>query len=158
MANFDFPKFDFPFAGADFAKMMGEYKLPAFDLEAVSAAQKKNVEALQTVNRLAVEGFQALAKRQSEILAETVETAQGALKDLMNGAAPEEKAAAQTEFVKASLQKTVANAKELAELTAKANAEAFDVLHKRLLDGLDEVKATFPHANGAVAPKAAKKA
>ena len=59
----------------DPTKIMGEvqnllqqYKLPGLDMEALAATQKKNIEALTTANRTAVEGLQALARRQTEVL------------------------------------------------------------------------------------------
>ena len=54
-----------PFADMDVQKMMGEFKLPNVDVDAVVAAQKKNIEALTSANQLAVEGMQAIARRQA---------------------------------------------------------------------------------------------
>ena len=65
-----------PFADMDVQKMMGEFKLPNVDVDAVVAAQKKNIEALTSANQLAVEGMQAIARRQAEIMRQTVEELQ----------------------------------------------------------------------------------
>src|SRR5512147_2975673 len=54
-----------------------DYKLPGIEVEAVVASQRKNVEALAHASRAAFEGAQAVAKRQGEILQETMnQTAQ----------------------------------------------------------------------------------
>ena len=47
-------EFKNPFLDMDVQKMMGEFKLPNVDVDAVVAAQKKNIEALTSANQLAV--------------------------------------------------------------------------------------------------------
>ena len=49
-----------------------DYRLPGIDLDAVVASQRNNVEALAKASRAAFEGAQAVAKRQAEILQETM--------------------------------------------------------------------------------------
>ena len=69
-----FKSFDFgKFMSFDPAKMARDFRIPGFDMEQILASQRKNVEALTTANRLAAEGFQALARRQSEIVREGME-------------------------------------------------------------------------------------
>jgi phasin family protein len=62
------------------------------------------------------------------------------MRDLTQPGSPEEKIAKQAEVVKGALEKGLSNARELAELMTKANTEAFNVLNKRVADGLDEVR------------------
>ena len=64
-----------PFLEMDVTKLMGEFKVPGVDLDKMADAQRKNVEALTSANQLAAEGFQAVARRQAEILRQTLETA-----------------------------------------------------------------------------------
>ena len=49
-----------------------DYRLPGIDVDAVVASQRNNVEALANASRAAFEGAQAVAKRQAEILQETM--------------------------------------------------------------------------------------
>ncbi|MEE4379111.1 MAG: hypothetical protein V2J55_16595, partial [Candidatus Competibacteraceae bacterium] len=66
-ANFDLGKFDL--GQFDISKMMGNLQVPGFDVNALMATQRKNLEALNAANKKAVESIQAIAKRQAEILA-----------------------------------------------------------------------------------------
>ena len=59
-----------PFAEMDFTKVMAEFKLPHVNVEALVTAQRKNFEAIAAANQLAIEGFQAVAKRQGDIVRE----------------------------------------------------------------------------------------
>ena len=159
-------KAEFPFMGGDFTKMFGDFKMPEFgkmpdmtkmmgefgkmpnlDMDGVMASQKRNFEALSQANKLATEGFQAVAKRQAEIFKETMEQAQSAMKGMMGGGtSPEANASKQADFAKTAFEKALANMRELAELTTKANTEAFDIINKRVVESLDELKATAAKA------------
>jgi phasin family protein len=135
-----------PFGDFDFAKMfempkqVGDFKFAPMDMEGVVAAQRKNVEALAQANQLAVESMQAIARRQSEIFRQMMEEASSAMREVMAAGSPEEKAAKQTEIVKDAFQRAVLNMRELAELVAKSQTEAMDVVQKRVADSLDEIK------------------
>ena len=50
----------------DVTKMFAAFPMKPFDVEAVWAAQRRNVEALTQANQLAVEGAHAVVKRQIE--------------------------------------------------------------------------------------------
>jgi phasin family protein len=124
----------------DMTKVMADFRVPTLDVDAVVASQRKTIEALTQANQLAVEGVQAVARRQTEIARQAVEDFTGYMRDLTQPGSPEEKIAKQAEVVKGALEKGLSNARELAELMTKANTEAFNVLNKRVADGLDEVR------------------
>lgn len=128
-----------PFLDMDFAKMMGEFKMPGVDMDAVMAAQKRNIDALNAANQLAVESMQAVAKRQMEIFQKTLEEAQANLQQIMDAGAPEQKVAKQTEVMKVAFETAIANAREVSEMLAKSQTEAADVLNKRFVESLDEM-------------------
>ena len=65
-AAMDFSKFDL--GKFDVTKMLGDVKIPGFDMQASMDAQRKNIEALTAANQTAVQGMQAVAQRQAEIL------------------------------------------------------------------------------------------
>ncbi len=135
-----------PFGDFDFSKMMdaskmlGDFKVSGVDMEQLVASQRRNIEALTAANQLAVEGMQAIARRQTEILRQMMEEASHAARDVMAAGSPEDKAARQTELFKEAFKRGIANARELAEMVAKSQGEAFDVINKRVTDSLDEVK------------------
>ena len=123
-----------------FTKAFSEYKIPGVDMTTVSEHQRKNVEALTTANKQALEGVQAVASRQSEILKETMDEAVNALKELSTASGPTEVASKQVELLQNALEKALANMRDLAEMTAKANTDAFDVIRNRFTDSLGEIK------------------
>jgi len=138
-----------PFGDFDFSKMMdtsklmGDFKVPGVDVEAVVASQRRNLEALGEANKLAVEGLQAVAKRQTEIFRQMMEEAAQAMRDMMTAGSPEDKAGRQTELAKEAFTRAIANMRELAEMVAKSQTEAFDVINKRVTDSLDELKSVI---------------
>ena len=60
-----------------FQTMLTQYKLPGVDIGKLIAAQQRNLEAVAEANRVAVEGIQALAKRQVEVVQETMKGSLG---------------------------------------------------------------------------------
>lgn len=129
-----------PFLNIDFPKMMADFKMPGIDAEALMNAQQKNIEAITNANQLAAEGMQAIGKRQAELFQQAIEEAQKSLGDLMAQGAPEERVAKQAETVKTSIERTVSNIREISEMLAKSNQEAFDVINKRITESLDELQ------------------
>ncbi len=132
-----------PFLENDFTKMFSEFKIPGFDMQSLVATQRRNIEAVNTANQLAVEGIQAVMRRQTEIMKSMVEESSTVLKDLMAQGAPEQKIAQQTELVKTAFEKALANLRELTEMVAKSNTEAADVLTKRIGESLTELKSSL---------------
>jgi phasin family protein len=124
----------------DITKVMADFKLPGLDVEAVMSAQRKNIEALTSANRMAFEGVQAVMRRQMEILRQTIEEVVTASKDVAEAGSPQEKAVKQTEMVKDAFERTISNMRELVEMMANSNSEAFDLLNKRFAQNLDEIK------------------
>ncbi len=129
-----------PFLEFDPSKLLGDFKLPGVDVEAILSSQRKNIEALTAANQLAAEGFQAVLRRQAEIVRASVEEASSFVNDVLSASTPEAKAAKQAELVKAAFEKALSNARELAELVTKSNTEAADVLSKRVSESLEELK------------------
>ena len=132
-ANFDMSAFDIN-------KMMGDVKIPGVDLEGMLAAQRKNIEALTEANRVAVEGMQAVAKRQAEILAQAMAEVSTAAQQLASAEDAKEMTAKQTELTQSAFEKALANMRELAEMVNQSNSEAFEVINKRFAESLEELK------------------
>ena len=125
----------------DVTKVMGDFRVPGIDMEAAVASNRKNIEALTQANQLAVEGVQALMRRQVEITRQAMEDFSAMFRDFVqpNGS-PEDRFAKQAEYSKHAIEKSLSNAKELTELVTKANTEAFNVISKRVTENLDEVR------------------
>jgi len=131
-----FPTWDF-----DFTKFMADYKWPTVSFDAVMASQKKTMEAFAEANKLAVEGMQAVAKRQLEVVRQAVEEASGMGGEVFKPGAPKEQVAKQADLAKAQFDRMLANMKEMSEMLAKSNTEAANVVSKRISDSFEEFKA-----------------
>lgn len=138
--DFDPTKFWDTSRFSEFQKAFSDFKLPTSELDGVLAAQRRNVEAIVAANQLAVEGFQAVARRQAEIIRQSLEETSSLMAELMTAGTPEDKVAKQAELVKASFEKASANMKELTELVAKSNGDAVEVLSKRVKESIDEMQ------------------
>ncbi|TPG57199.1 phasin family protein [Roseomonas nepalensis] len=128
-------------AEMDPMRMLAEMKVPMVDVQALAAAQRRNLEALSTANRVALEGAQAIARRHMEILQQSMTEMTDAVRGVSSaGNDPSTRAAQQAEMVKATYERAVGNMKELADLIQKSNAEALTVLNRRFSEAMDEVR------------------
>lgn len=135
----------------DISKYLSEMKVPGVDMDAMVAAQQKNLEAMTAANRLAFEGLQAIMKRQAELMRQAVEESTAAATGLAGASTPTDKLVKQTELAKEAFERAVSNAREMAEMMAKSNTEVVDLLNKRFTEALDEVKGVVSKA-GQAAP------
>lgn len=127
----------------DISKYLGDFKVPGMDVDSLVSSQRKNIEALTQANKLAYDGLQAVVKRQVEILRQTVDEVAQVTKDIAEPGNPQDKAAKQTELAKEAFERSLSNLRELSEMIAKANNEAFELLNKRFTQTLDEVRDAF---------------
>ena len=125
----------------DVTKMFADFRFHPFDVEAVWAAQRRNIEALSQANQAAIAGVQALAKHQIELTRETFEGFSALWRDLAQPGSSEDCVAKNTEYVKQVLENGVKHGGEIATIAAKAGSEAAEILHKRTTEGLDEMRA-----------------
>lgn len=131
-----------PQSGMDFTRFFAEMKLPALpDMEALLAANRKNLETLTAANRVALEGAQAVGRRHMEIVQASMNEMSEAMKALAATDAPQAKAAKQAELLKQAYQRAVAHMKELSDLIQQSNAEALALINQRFEEAMDEVKA-----------------
>jgi len=135
----DFAKVDF----ADFSKLADQFKLPGVDGKAFAEAQRKNVEAFQAANKVFFEGAQAVSQRNAEIIRQAMDETVKALQSIAAADTPEAKLTKQAEVAKEAYEHSLANWRELAELTSKSNSEAADLISKRVSESFDELKAAF---------------
>lgn len=136
----DFPQYDLRSVFPDLNQYFGEFKAPSFDVESLMATQRKNLEALAAANRLAVEATQAVFKRQTEVLRQTLEQIAASGRDVAGAGSVQEKAARQTDIARDQFERAVSNAREIAEMIARSNTEAADLLNKRFAESLEEFR------------------
>jgi phasin family protein len=126
----------------DFTKLFSEMKLPAMpDMEAFIAANRRNIETFTAANRVAMEGAQAIARRNMEIMQQSMAELTDGMKALATAEGPQAKAAKQAEMLKQAYERAVANMQELRDLIQHSNAEALALINQRFVEAMDEVKA-----------------
>ena len=133
----------------DFGQFAEQFKVPGVDAKAVIDSQRKNFEAFNAAQQIALEAAQAVSRRQVEILRELMEESADAVKELTAVGKPEEKLAKQTELFKQSFEHSLANLRELAEMGAKSNGEAAELINQRITEALDEIKTAIQKAAAA---------
>jgi len=139
----DFNQFQAEFSkwAGDFTKYFVNGKAPSFDFDAVFALQRKNVEAFTAANQVAFDGVKAVATRQAEIARKAFEEFGKVAKELTAAGTPEDKFAKQAEMAKTAFEDALVNIRETVDTLQKSQSEAIDVLSKRVVANIDEMKA-----------------
>jgi phasin family protein len=133
-------KSPFPNPFEEFAKLASQFKVPGVDVTALIAARKSDFDALTELNRSAVESAQAIAAKQSEAFAQSLQSMQRAATDASKGAIDPAKGA---QLAQAAYNQAVANAKELAEISQKAQADALAIVQKRASEQIQELQKLY---------------
>jgi phasin family protein len=118
----------------DVTKFMADFRFRPIDIDAWLACQRRNIEALTQANQVAVDGVQAVARKQIEMARQSM------LRDLAQPASAEERIAKNTEYAKQMLEKSVNHGREITMLAAKVGADAAEVLRRRASESLDEIR------------------
>ena len=128
-------------AMGEFTRMFAEMKPPALpDMESLMAAHRRNLETLSAANRVALEGAQAVARRNMEIMQQTMSELTEGMRSFSASETPQARAARQAEMLKSSYERAVSNMQEIGDLIQQSNGEALGLLNKRFAEAMDEVK------------------
>ena len=117
----------------DFTKLMSQFQLPGVDFATLVDRERKNIEALAKANRIALEGWQRLVRRQAEMLQETMQK-------VVADASQEDAKKKRADLAKEGFEKALANMRELAEITTQSQKEAFDVVRKRIEENMEGIR------------------
>jgi phasin family protein len=121
----------------DVTKMLEQFKVPGIDMTSFIAARQKDIAAVVESNKKAMEGMQALAKKQTEMLANAMQEIQTASKNLSGDLSNPAK---HTEMAQKAYAKALADMKALADIGQKAQTESLAVISKRASENLEEIK------------------
>ena len=122
----------------DMSELIQQFKVPGLDMAPIIESRRKDMDALIEANKSTFEAMQALARKQAEILTETMQGIQDTAKGLASGGAPN--AAKQATLVGDAYQKALADMKELAEMVRKSQTDAMAVITARATQSLAEMK------------------
>jgi phasin family protein len=105
---------------------------------AIIESGRKDLQALVQANEKSYAGLQAVVQRQTEMLKASIVDWQSSVKG-MSPAEPKENLAKLDAMGKAAFKRALDDIRELSELAAKSQADAFDVVRQRIRDNVDEV-------------------
>ena len=128
-------------SAGDLSKMFDGLRMPAMpDMDLMLGAYRRNLEALSTANRVALEGAQQIARRNMEIMQQTMGEMTDAMRGLSAAESPQDRAGKQAEMLKTAYERAVGHMKELADLIQRSNGEALDVLNQRFAEAMNEAR------------------
>ena len=133
----------FPNPFANFSKMFEQFKMPGVDMTAMMAERRKDIEAVVAVNKSAYEAMQALGKKQTEMMQETMQGLQQAASSAAANATSGKgfgDAQTQTVMARAGFEKALADMKELAEIARKSQADAMAIMTQRASQQMLEIQ------------------
>ena len=133
------PALDMTHALGDLTKMLEQFKLPGVDTPAVMEARRKDIEALVLANQAIVDGMQALANKQGELLTSAMADIQSAMKGAAGGVGAGDPNK-QGELARKACEKVLGDMKDLAEIARSSQADALAKITQRGTAHLDEVK------------------
>ncbi|MDH6169574.1 phasin family protein [Variovorax boronicumulans] len=99
---------------------------------------RKDLQALMQANEKSYQGLQTVVQRQTEMIKSAIAEWQTAAKE-MPGNDAKANLAKLDELGRQSFQRAIDDIKELANLAAKSQADAFDVVRQRIQSNVDEV-------------------
>ena len=122
----------------DIESLFKQMQIPGIDMESLLDAERQNIEAVRQANETLVKGWQAVAEQQRGILESTVERWRQTM-DQGTPATPSEAMQRQSELAREAFDEALGNMRELAEIAAKSQSEAFDIIRSRVEQRLSEL-------------------
>jgi len=99
---------------------------------------RKDLEALLKANEKSCQGLQAVVQRQTEMMRDSIAHWQSAMQQAAPGKDMGAQLAKLDEVGKASFQQALNDIRELAELAARSQAEAFEIVRQRISDNVEQ--------------------
>ena len=126
-----------PASRKDASRAVDLARLPDFAGLLVTA-RRKDLDAILDANRRSYAGLQSVVRRQVEALKDAVSEWRLVIKLLAEGGA-RESVSKIDELAVASFKMALNNIRELAEMTARSQADAYEVVARRIREDVDEV-------------------
>lgn len=105
---------------------------------------RKNFQAMTEVNQRAVQGWQALAQRQSEMVTQFLQD--NGMPSYTEATTTQDRIGKQADAIQSAYQRGLANSQELAQIASKCTKEAVDVISKRVTASVSELSAAAKSA------------
>mgnify|MGYP000256425103 CR=1 FL=1 len=131
------------FSQNDFSKFFEGYNPSPVDMKSFLETQRKNLQALSQAQQTAIEGIQAVAQRQTELLSQLVEDNSQLAKQALSEGSPEDKIAQNADIFKQTYERNIGSLQEMSNLISKSNQEATGILNKRVSASVNELKSAL---------------
>jgi phasin family protein len=106
---------------------------------AIAASRRKDLEAMIKANQKSYQGLQTVVQRQTEMLRNAISEWQSTVQG-MPGSDAKANIAKLDEMGRASFKRALDDIRELADMAAKSQAEAFEIVRGRIQENVDEVR------------------
>jgi phasin family protein len=112
-----------------FSNLMSNFQPAEFN--AFKSLSSKNMEACTAANQVVLEGMQAIARRQAEVIQQSAQRSFECFKRCASSPTPEELQRAHSELMHEVVENVSNNVREMMEMSSKAALEFFDICNKR---------------------------
>jgi len=118
-------------------KLQETFKLPNIDVSALVDKQRQAVDAMSKAAQLSSEAAADVSRRQLEIFKSTSEHVAAMVRDMKLSGEQQRELAAK------SFEAALTSARELAEMTAKSNAEVFNLVKQRMTENFEQIRKSW---------------
>lgn len=133
--------------GGDPSKFFENFKGRGLNTDEMQQTYRKNMQAIETVQKTAAETFKTLAQTQSQFARQTMEDNASFLRNMMaSGNNIHEKAALHAQSLKDHIQKTVSHGQELLGIFHKSHEKITKAAGSRMSEYMDEIGKLHKHA------------
>ena len=115
-------------------EMVGKFKVPGVDAQAMVEQQRKNLDAMVEAMHLTNKGAHTVAERQLQLFHKT--STQLISLYSQEKLTPEERA----DLAKKAFETALAGSRELYDITLKASEQAFAIARQRVTEGVEEYR------------------
>lgn len=111
-----------------------------FDFKGMMETQRKNIQALTEANQCAMQGWQTLAQRQTEMVSQFVQDNSGIAREALAEGTAEDKLAKLPRIIQSNYERSIQNSQELVELCRKCATDAAEIINQRAVASMGEIK------------------
>ena len=124
----------------DVSKVMTEFKAPNVNMQALMDMQRKNMEALATINQATIANLQSFVQRQAEMMRQGFEETTHLMTTIMAAQTPQEKVICQAEASKKMAEECMTNIRDLTDSFSKCSSQAMETISNRMTDSVKELQ------------------
>jgi phasin family protein len=124
-----------------FQKLGEQLKVPSFDMTKIMDHQQKNIDAMSRSWQAMAGGATAVVNKQREIFEAAVKDMTDMATSYRPTGSPQDIFTKQAEFAKKALEASINNTRDIAELVQKSGSDALKIIHERMQESYDEIKA-----------------